>query len=172
MHCPDLQQSQLQVMFCSLIELVWAENAGAVYSYGEPPFDPLRIPLAAFVGFQRFGVVAQHGFEGGLCAGFDAVIDPFVPSHCCENPSLAEGLQMRGERRLTHLHGVGKLADAKLALEQRCEDSDASRIGEGSAKEDDIVHGFTSGNDDMIPQVPFPLSKRTMKAWHLTPFAG
>lgn len=99
-HCPEAQQSQLQLqfMFFSLIELVWSENAIAVYSDGEPPSDPFRVALAALVRFERFRVVVQNGFKCGLCARLDAVVDPLVPLCGGEDSRLTEGLQMVGER--------------------------------------------------------------------------
>ena len=156
-HWPDMQQSQLHVRFFIvflLIELTEAENAAAVFSHGEPLLDPLSVALSAFVRLEGVGIVAQDGFENGLCARLDAVVDPLVPARRCEDSGLLKCLQVRGKRRLTYLHCIGKLADAQLAFEQRGKDSDAGRIGEGFAKEDDIVHSFISGNDDMIPQVP------------------
>jgi len=55
---------------------------------------------------------------------------------------------------LTHLQGIGKLTDAKPVLEQCRKDSHTSGIGESFAKQDDIVHGFIPGYEDMIAQVP------------------
>lgn len=71
-----------------------------------------------------------------------------------ENTGLAEGLQVGGESGLAHLHGIGKLANAKLGLEQGGKDAHTGLIRKGSAEEDDVIHGFNSGNDDMIAEVP------------------
>ena len=155
-HWPDVPQgqSQLQVILFSLVELAEAENAAAVFSDREAPFDPLRVPPAALVRVDRFLVVGEDGIEGGLDTRFDAVVDPFVPAGRGEDSGLAERLQMGGERRLAYFHRIGELADAELVPEQGGENADASGIGEGLAKEGDIIHGFTSGNDDMIPRFP------------------